>query len=76
MILQYVSCSYVTMAASEGWISATCMSVSDERQKCAKFWYQILIGKKVSGSHSSEKKVLGQLKNQEKCFKICYVYGK
>ena len=23
-----------------------------------------------------KKKVLGQLKNQEKCFKICYVYGK
>ena len=23
-----------------------------------------------------KKKVLGQLKNREKCFKICYVYGK
>ena len=23
-----------------------------------------------------KKKVLAQLKNQEKCFKICYVYGK
>ena len=27
-------------------------------------------------THSSEKKVLGQLKNREKCFKICRVYGK
>ena len=26
-------------------------------------------------AHSSEKKVLGQLKNREKCFKICYVWN-
>ena len=29
-----------------------------------------------SAVHSSEIKVFGQLNPQEKCFKICYVYGK
>ena len=36
-------------------------------------WFKEKVGLEL---HSSEKKVLGQLKNQEKCFKICYVYGK
>ena len=29
-----------------------------------------------SAVHSSEIKVFGQLNTLEKCFKICYVYGK
>ena len=38
--------------------------------------FHFVKSKAIESVHSSEKEVFGQLKDQEKCFKICYVYGK